>query len=359
MADQGVEVSSAVDAGFLHSEVELIPCLSILLGVYEDREVAVVVFHVFADGEHADTFDVGKGFPISLGDALAGGDGFVNELEVEQAVGGAHFVHFGVDAGGDDFCLAGEAEVFEIVDALLGFFVVAYEGAAFDGVVGLGGVEGEGGHVAGVEDAFAIDFDAEGVGGVVDDAKAVAVGDLLDGVDVAGVAVDMHGHDGGGFWGDGGFNLGGVETAGGGVDVDEDGADAVPPEGVGGGHETIGGGDHFAGDAEGLQGGDEGEGAVGEEGEEGHAEVGGEGGFEAVMVFAVVGDPLAVPDVAEEGLELVKVGEEGGGHSNPLLIYVFLFHSLDYLTGVLFFFDRRTVELYFASFFDSRTSLLF
>lgn len=61
--------------------------------------------------------------------------------EVEQAVGGADFVHLGVDAGGYDFGLAGKSEVLEVVDALFGLGVVAYECATLDGVVGLCGVE--------------------------------------------------------------------------------------------------------------------------------------------------------------------------------------------------------------------------
>lgn len=79
-------------------------------------------------------------------------------------------------------------------------------GSAFDGVVDFCGVEGECGHVAGFEDAAAVDFYAECVGGVVDDFEAVFVGYGLDGVDVAGFAVDVDGHDGCGLGGDGCFD---------------------------------------------------------------------------------------------------------------------------------------------------------
>lgn len=83
---------------------------------------------------------------------------------------------------------------------------------------------------------------------------------------------------------------------------------------MGGGYEAVGGGDDFAGDAEGLKGGDEGEGAVGEEAYVGHFEVFGEGFFEALVEGAVVGDPFAGPYFFEEVVEFVERGEEGGGN---------------------------------------------
>ena len=149
------------------------------------------------------------------------------------------------------------------------------------------------------------------MGGIVDDLEAVLVGNLLDNVGIDGLAVAVDGHDSGGLRGDGGLYLIWVETAGALLDIDEDGLDAVPPEGMGGGDEAIGGGDDLAGDAQGLQGCDQGKGAVGEQAELGYLEVVSEGSLQLLVEGAVVGDPLLVPYLLEEFVELVEVGEEG------------------------------------------------
>lgn len=318
LADEGIEVAAGEDPLGFHLFVELVAGLAEFLSVDEDGEVGVVVAHAGHVVEEGDAGHGPQGLAVADGHLVALGDGCVHLAEGEQAVGGAHFVHLGVDAGGHDGDLAGEAEVFEVVDAAFGLLVVDDHGAAFDGVVDFGGVEGEGGDVAGVEDGLTVDLDAEGVGGVVDDLEAVFVGHFLDAADVARLAVAVDGHDGGGLGGDGGFDAPGVEPAVGGVDVYEDGLDAVPPQGVGGGDEAVGGGDDFSGNAEGLEGGDEREGAVGEEGEVGHFEVGGELLLEPAVELAVVGDPFAFPDLFEQLVELVEVGEQGGGDGDGL-----------------------------------------
>ena len=100
---------------------------------------------------------------------MAGLDGCIDLLEIQQAIGSAHLVHLGVDARGDDLGLAGKAEILEVVDALLGLLVVHDHGASLNGVIDLGGMEREGGHVACIEDALAIDLHTEGMGGIIDD----------------------------------------------------------------------------------------------------------------------------------------------------------------------------------------------
>lgn len=311
--DEGVEVAAAEDAGGFKTGVELVAGLAVEGGVDEDGEVGVVVAHAGHVVEECDAWHCAEGGTISVGHVMAGVDGGVDLPEVEQAVGGAHLVHLGVDARSYHLGLAGETKVLEVVDALLRPLVVHDEGATLDGVVNLGGVKREGRHIALAEYASTVDLYAKGVGGVVDDLKAIFIGDGLNAGGVAGLAIDVDGHDGGGAWGDSGFDEVGVEVAGGGVDVDEDGLDAVPPEGVGGSHEAIWCGDDLAGDAKSLEGGDERQGAVGEERDIWHAEVFGESVFELLVEGAVVGYPSAIPNLFQRLVEVVEVGKEGGG----------------------------------------------
>lgn len=63
----------------------------------------------------------------------------------------------------------------------------------------------------------------EGVGRVVDDSQVVVVCDFLNGIDIAGVAVAVHRHDGR-------FDLAGIKVERVGGNVDEHGFDAIPQQ---------------------------------------------------------------------------------------------------------------------------------
>ena len=78
------------------------------------------------------------------------------------------------------------------------------------------------------EHAAAVAVHAEGMGGVIDDLEVVVVGNALDGLDVAGVAVAMHRQDGGGARRDRGLDLLRVQVQRVRVDVHEHRGDAVP-----------------------------------------------------------------------------------------------------------------------------------
>lgn len=239
-ADERVEIAAAQDVMFLHSEVELVAAAAVFLFVHKDREVAVVVLDTRHVVEEGDARDIPQGFTIADGDLVAGFDGGIDDLELAKAISGTDLVHLAVDARADDLSLAGEAEVLQEVYTLLGLCVLHHHRAALYGVEHLGGVEAEGGHVAGIENAFAVHLDPECVGRVIDDPETIFVGDGLYGLGVAGLAVDVDRHDGGGTGGDGCLDAVRVDVAGRGVDVHEHGSGAVPPDGVGRGHETIG-----------------------------------------------------------------------------------------------------------------------
>lgn len=166
-ADEWVEIAAAVDVVFLQLGVKGITADSVFIAD-EDREVGVVVAHALDILQHADARDVLEGFAVFFGGGLALGDSVIDLFQVQETVGGSDFVHLAVDARGDDRCFACKAEVLEIVDTLFGRFVMTDEGAAFDRVVDLGGVETERTHVAGFQNGFTVLLDAEGMGGVVD-----------------------------------------------------------------------------------------------------------------------------------------------------------------------------------------------
>ena len=215
--------------------------------------------------EVGDALDVLQPFAVQLRDMPPRRYCLVHLPKVQQAYRRAYLVHLAVDSRGHHRRLVREAEVLEVVDTLLGLLVVHYQRAALHGVVDLCGVEAKRGHVAGVQYRFSAHFDAESVRGVVYHLEPVIVGDLLDALHVAGLAVAVHRHDGRGLGGDGRLYLVGVHAAVRRVDVHEHRLYAVPPDRMGRGHETERRCDDLPSYSECLKSRDERQGAVGEE----------------------------------------------------------------------------------------------
>ena len=263
-ADERVEVPASEYIVVLHLLVEAVARHAVFLRVHEDREVGVVVPHARHVLEVGDALNVLQTLAVELSDMPPRGDCVVHMPEVDKPHGRTYLVHLAVDARSHDRGFVREAEVLEVVDALLGLLVVHDKRAALHGVVHLGGVEAQRGHVARVEYRFPVTFDAERVRRVVYHLEPVLVSDLLDALHVAGLAVAVHRHDGRGLRRYGGLNLVGIHAAVRGVDVHEHGLYAVPPDRVGRGHEAERRGDDLAGYPERLQRGDKRQGAVGE-----------------------------------------------------------------------------------------------
>ena len=80
----------------------------------------------------------------------------VDVLQLQQAEGGVDLAHLAVDAGRDHRDLVDEAEVLQVVDALLGLGIGADDGAALEGVEDLGGVEAQHRQVAVPQHAAAL-----------------------------------------------------------------------------------------------------------------------------------------------------------------------------------------------------------
>ena len=306
LADQRVEVASCLDVGFGKARVDRVAAERKHRLVDHDHAIGVVPVDVGTGAVQPQARDAGEAVLVALVDALPHRQRLVDVLELEQAEGGLDFVHLAVDARRDDGDLVGEAEVLQVVDALLDLGVGADDRTAFEGVEDLGGVEAEYRQIAVTQHGHAVALHAEGMGGVVDDLEPVGVGDALDAVGVARDAVAMDRQDGGGGRGDRFLDAVGVEVAGHRVDIDEHRSDAVPQQRVGGGHERVRGRDHLAADAQRLQRGHQGQGAVGEQAEVLDAEIARQFRFELLVEGAVVGQPAAGPDLFEIGDELVE-----------------------------------------------------
>ena len=126
-------------------------------------------------------------------------------------------------------------------------------------------METEGGHIATVQDALAVHFNAKGVGGIVDDFQAILVCNSLDGVHIHRLAVAVYGHNGRGLGRNGSLNLVGIYATGLLLNIHENRTAPIPPDAVSGGHKAVGRGDDLSSNTQGLQGCQQRQGTVGEQ----------------------------------------------------------------------------------------------
>ena len=189
----GVEVFSGDDAMPAQTVKYLVA--RVFISVKYDGEVGVVRPYALLRGVEAYAGHAAETLPVAFVNGFALLDPDLEMAQVAQAHCGAELVHFRVAA--DIFHVLGplNAEILQILDALVQSLVPEAERAALDGVEYLGGVEGEHGRVAENGGADAVFRHAEGVGRIVDDLQAVLFCYAVDSVDVAEVAVDMYGQD--------------------------------------------------------------------------------------------------------------------------------------------------------------------
>ena len=159
-------------------------------------------------------------------------------------------------------------------------------------------MEAEHGGVAECGGGDAVALDAEGVGGVVDDPETVAVGDVLDGVDVAEVTVDVDGHDGARARRNRLLDALRVDGAVGLADVGEDGREALSRNSVSRAREAEGRGHNLAVQAEGLEYALECVVPVGEQAHVGRPQALLQRLLELPVLLPHVGEPVALPQRA-------------------------------------------------------------
>lgn len=163
------------------------------------------------------------------------------------------------------------------------------------------------------EDGLAFYFDSEGMCSVVDDFEFMFFGDLLDGLHFAGNAIDVGCEDRGGSWGDGCFDLVGIDGQFVRKNIYKYRRAALPDDAGGGGHVGKGCGDDFTCEFQGLDGDLKCDGAVGDEEQVIESEVFFEGEFEFVDQRTVVSQPVSLPYSVEESLVFSAGREEGFG----------------------------------------------
>lgn len=261
-----------------------------------DREIRVIGCFLATALHTADAGHIFQCFAVSGVDGLALGQRVADVLQLQHTKSGVDFAHLAVDARSYHGDFVHKTEVFQMVDALLGFGVGTDDGTTFKGVEHLGGMKAQHRQVAVAQHTAASVLHAKGMGSVVNHLEVVVVGNFLDGLDIARVAIAVHRHDGRGLRGDGRFDLGRVEVERVRVDVGKHRFDAVPQQRMRGGDEGIRRGDDLASDTQSLQGSDQGNGAVGKQRQVLDAKVVAQRLLQLLVKRATIGQNFVSPD---------------------------------------------------------------
>ena len=140
--DQRVKIPTRVYAVLLEVVVQPIPVHWV--GRFDEHgEIREIRASFAGIGKASDTFNRCKPLAVAAIDIAAAGDGSVDVFELQQAECRVEFAHLAVDARGHDRDLVYEAEILQVVDALLGLRIGADDGSAFKGVKDFGGVKAQ------------------------------------------------------------------------------------------------------------------------------------------------------------------------------------------------------------------------
>ena len=171
----------------------------VTIAVKQHREVGVIGLYTGHDRTEADAGNAFQAGKITGMDGFPFPDFTVQMTEQTETHGSAEFIHFRIAADVRNFFRPVNAEVFQIIQLGAEGRIPVADGAAFNGVENLGGMEGKHGGIAETSGADTVFYHAEGVSGIIDNFEMMPGGDSRNGFDIAEVAVDMHREDGNGF----------------------------------------------------------------------------------------------------------------------------------------------------------------
>ena len=179
--------------------------------------------------------------------------------------------------------------------------IVRHQRAAFEGIEHLGSVKAQHGKIAPVADRHSVFPDPEYVCSIVKELQAVGIGNLLQLLVAARIAVDMDRHKRSGPRCNQAFDLRRVHSEGLRFDVAEYRRAVVPVNRVGGRNKGERRRNHFTGDPQRLHTHLQGDHAVGEQTDIFHSEIFRQLRLEFLVKFSIVGQPFICPDLFQAG----------------------------------------------------------
>lgn len=248
-----------------------------------------------------------EGIEVVVGDLIAVFVPVVESGDFANEDGG---LEFGEAGGVSDFVvivsLAAHSVDSEAEAAAVNLIVVGEDHSTIAGGTKIfGDVETDSGSDAEVSGVGSVVVAVDVLGGIFENEEVVLVGDGFDSGDVSELSEEVNGKNCLGFWGDGGFDFGGIDAHCFPVDVNEYGDGTELNDGFGGGNECECGGDDFitGADVAGLHGDAESVGSAVDTDGVFDAVSGGDDFFEFFVIFP--------EDVCASGQDLGDCGIQG------------------------------------------------
>lgn len=297
-----------MDVVFLQAIEDLITAIPI--GIKDDGKVCMVWNDIFINSIQSNSHNTAQILSIALHHLSPLLDLLIKMAKITEPHRSLKLIHLGVSTHKLHFFGSGDAVVLGHIQSLLQLPLAGGDRPTLDGVEDLGRMEAE--HRGIPEGAYPSSFVrlSKGVGGIIENLEVVSRCNLLDGLHITDVAIDMDRNDCGSLLSDQGFDERGIKGVITLLDVTEDRLEAIADNGMRGGDKGEGGGDDLPGKTQGLYGHLEGEMAIGEERDMRDSKRRRKSCLQLFVFDSHIGKPMGVPERGYFSLVLFK-GREG------------------------------------------------
>ena len=179
--------------------------------------------------------------------------------------------------------------------------------ASLQGVIHFCGMETERCHITLIQYRLPIYFHTKGMSSIIDDFQIILIGNILNTFHVTRFAVAVHRHNSRCVWRYSCLNSIWINSAIGWVNIHEDRFATIPPYGMGCCNKTVWCRDDFTSNTQCLQCGQQWQGTISEKTDIRHLQVFAQSRLQLLMETAVIGNPLAVPNLLQESMKLIQV----------------------------------------------------
>ena len=164
--------------------------------VKDHREICIVRLDILLDGIELQAVDIAKALAVAGHSLAAFRDFLIDMAQVADAHRRAELIHLGIGTDSIHRLRAADAEVLQAIELFAKFRIAEASSATLNRMEYLCRVETKAGNITKRSRALAFILDAKCMRCIIDDLQLVFVGNPLDLLDIADIAIDMHRHDG-------------------------------------------------------------------------------------------------------------------------------------------------------------------
>lgn len=192
---QRIEVLARADIVYSQGLHDLIARCAEELFVKDHREVCIVRLDILLDGVELQTIDVAETFAIARHCLAAFRDLFIDMTQIADAHRRAELIHLRIGTDSIHLLRATDAEVLQAVEFLTKLLITEAGCTTLDRVEDLRRMEAETRDITKSSRALTLVLDTKRMCRIIDDLQLILVGNPLNLLDIADIAIDMHRHD--------------------------------------------------------------------------------------------------------------------------------------------------------------------